>query len=82
MAQAWSKGHALLKIARDAGRAKRVLFVGDDRTDEEGFRILGSRVITVKVGRAGKTSARFRLGRQEEVRRLLELLVAVSHEPA
>lgn len=78
----WNKGHALLKIARGAGRAKRVLFVGDDRTDEEGFRTLGPKAITVKVGRSGKTSARFRLGRREEVRRLLELLVAISHEPA
>ena len=78
----WNKGHALLRIARLTGQARHVLFVGDDRTDEEGFRTLGPRAITVKVGRVGKTAARFRLGHQKEVRCLLELLVAISHEPS
>lgn len=77
----WNKGNALLKIARSLGRLNHVLFVGDDRTDEEGFRVLGPRAVTVKVGGAGKTAARFRLRRQGDVVRLLERLCRLAMCP-
>lgn len=77
----WNKGHALLKIARAAGKSASIIFAGDDRTDEEGFRALGSRAISIKVGGLSKkTAARFRLNRQKDVLGLLELLIAVSHD--
>lgn len=70
----WNKGHALLKIARLMGGGPGLLFVGDDRTDEEGFRVLGRRAVTVRVGSAARSAARFLLRRRERVEDLLRLL--------
>lgn len=77
----WDKGRALLKIARPARPGKRLLFVGDDRTDEAGFRTLGRRAFTVKVG-GGETAARYRLKNPAAVRRLLEFLAGVGGRQA
>lgn len=55
---AWGKGEAIALAARRL-RA-RVVFIGDDETDEEAFRSLGRGARTVKVG-GGPTSARERV---------------------
>lgn len=69
----WNKGDLIALAAR---RLKaRVLFVGDDATDEEGFRTLGRRAWTVKVG-PEKTVARYRLRTLREVDGLLAFLKA------
>ena len=65
----WHKGHALRKLA-DGGR---ILYAGDDATDELAFRLLGRKALTVKVG-PGPTAARYRLGGVSAVRRLLAAL--------
>lgn len=70
---AWNKGDAVLKIARAANAGRRIVFVGDDRTDEDVFALLRPRGVTVKVG-PGPTAARFRVARQEDVLRLLQLI--------
>lgn len=70
---AWNKGDAVLKIARAANAGRRIVFVGDDRTDEDVFALLRPRGVTVKVG-PGPTAARFRVRRQEDVVGLLEFL--------
>lgn len=70
----WNKGHALLRIARARRRSGLVLFIGDDRTDEEGFRVLGRRAVTVRVGPVRRSRARFILRRQAEVLPLLRFL--------
>ncbi|MBI4371403.1 MAG: trehalose-phosphatase [Elusimicrobia bacterium] len=70
----WNKGHALLKIARLARPGGRLLFVGDDRTDEEGFLALGRRAVTVRVGPASRTAARFLLKGRRDVDCLLQFL--------
>lgn len=46
-----------------------VIFPGDDRTDEEAFKVLKSHV-TIKVGK-GRTAANFRLNSPTEVKKLL-----------
>lgn len=57
-ADAWGKGDAIAFAAR---RLKaRVVFIGDDETDEEAFRRLGRGALTVKVG-PGPTRARERV---------------------
>lgn len=71
---AWNKGHALLKIAGSPGKAADLIFVGDDQTDEEGFRVLGPSAVTVRVGPAPKTAARFQIEGQGQVYSLLSLL--------
>jgi trehalose-phosphatase len=70
----WNKGHALLRIARSVGRGSNLMFVGDDGTDEEGFRILKGRAITVRVGPTQESRANFHLRSQTQVHSLLELL--------
>lgn len=75
----WNKGDALLKIARSLGPGWRLAFVGDDVTDEEGFRRLGSRALTVRVGPAPRTWARYRVEGQA---RVCDLLRAVEEAHA
>lgn len=50
-----------------------VLAVGDDKTDEDMFRALANRAITIKIGR-GNTLAQYSLANQAEMIRLLNLL--------
>ena len=61
---AWSDG---------AREEPAVLYVGDDVTDEDAFRELGSAAlaVTVQVGGGGETAARYRIAEQGEVARLL-----------
>jgi trehalose 6-phosphate phosphatase len=53
------KGSALRRLREQLGAAG-VLYLGDDVTDEDGFRALGADDVTVKVGE-GDTAARFRV---------------------
>ena len=49
------------------------IYVGDDATDEPAFAVL-NRGITVRVGPARHTKARYRLSNPREVRRFIERL--------
>ena len=53
------KGTALDRLRRDLG-ATGAVYLGDDVTDEDGFRVLGPDDVTVKVG-DGPTAARHRV---------------------
>ncbi|MBI2363324.1 MAG: trehalose-phosphatase [Elusimicrobia bacterium] len=64
------KGDAIRLAQRRLGIGAKVLFIGDDETDEEGFRRLGRAAWTVRVGR-GETSARWRVRGPAEVDALL-----------
>ena len=75
--EAGDKGTALRRLVAEA-RAERVLFVGDDVTDEAAFAAsLPVPAVMVRVGRSRCTRARYRLGRRGDVDRLLERLVAL-----
>ncbi len=69
----WSKGDALLRIARLSG-SRKMIFIGDDRTDEEGFKTLGARALSVRVGKEGPSAAQFFLRDYRQVHALLEFL--------
>jgi trehalose-phosphatase len=78
------KGTAVLALARRAGGfepSARVMYVGDDRTDEDAFRALRARLssaVTVRVAHdQEETAAEFRLSSPDEVREMLELLLAL-----
>jgi trehalose 6-phosphate phosphatase len=58
------KGSALVAL-RDEVAADAVAYFGDDVTDEDAFRALGPRDVTVKVG-DGETAARFRVEHPED----------------
>ncbi|HNW45711.1 MAG TPA: trehalose-phosphatase [Elusimicrobiales bacterium] len=84
----WRRGHkvfeALPRGAAHKGRAlellqKRLggplgLAVGDDLSDEDMFRALAGRGITVRVGRKAGSKAAYYLGGQAEVLRLLRFI--------
>lgn len=67
-----NKGHALLAMIERVGAAA-VFFVGDDVTDEDGFRAIADRGVTVKVG-PGATQAAHRVEDQRSAVRLLQRL--------
>lgn len=74
-----TKDHALAALAAASG-CRRLLFVGDDETDEWVFRRAPASWLTVRVG-AGPTAARFHLRSQAEVARLLGILARQAPAP-
>ena len=59
----WNKGDAVRAILALAGLQGRhpLVYIGDDRTDEDAFRALGRDDVAVQVGRRSGTCARYRL---------------------
>jgi trehalose 6-phosphate phosphatase len=72
----WDKGRAAAYLRRLLGRPWPIA-VGDDRTDEDMFTTFDGDGLTVRVGPAGRSSARFRLAGPEDVRKWLAELVEV-----
>ena len=70
-----TKGDAVARLLQRL-RLDVALFLGDDRTDEDVFRLGAPTVVGVRVG-AGRTAARWRIKTQEEVDVLLERLRAL-----
>ena len=66
-----TKGEALELLRAHTG-ADRVLYAGDDVTDEDAFAVLGDRDLGVKIGR-GPTLAGYRVRSPREVTELLAL---------
>ena len=77
----WNKGDAVRWIEADAtrrlGAAVRPVYVGDDRTDEHAFDAVGTRGITIVVGRR-PSLARCRLADPTAVEALLTRLVTMT----
>jgi len=81
----WDKGHAVLHILRARYGAAwsgsmRTIYVGDDRTDEDAFRVLSGLGITFRVGPSDKPTAALRnLPSVESVQALLVWLGGRPH---
>jgi trehalose-phosphatase len=79
---AWNKGKAVLRILGEVkalrDRAVLTIYIGDDITDEDVFKVLHARDISVKVGVSKATSANYRLAGPQEVSRFLTLLQQAS----
>ena len=81
----WDKGHAVLHILRERygpawSEHVRTIYAGDDRTDEDAFRVLSGLGITFRVGASdAPTEAARELANVDSVRALLEWL---AHRPA
>jgi trehalose-phosphatase len=68
----WNKGSAVAWIQEKLGKTEVLtIYVGDDVTDEDAFTALPDG-ITVKVGDASNTAARYSLDGPQEVRKFLE----------
>jgi trehalose 6-phosphate synthase/phosphatase len=84
----WDKGRAVLHILRTRygpswSEEARVIYVGDDQTDEDAFRFLAGLATTFRVGPADTpTAATRRLPDVNAVRALLEWLAARKARPA
>ncbi len=78
--RAANKGDALLNLRRTAG-ADTALYVGDDVTDEDVFRIdQPGRLLTVRVGASRSSSAAYYLRDQSDIDPLLARLVSLRQE--
>ncbi len=73
-ADAGDKGSAVQALLSSVGIA-RALYVGDDLTDEDVFRLPQPGLFTVHVGRDNDSAAQWRLPAQRNVARLLDWLV-------
>jgi trehalose 6-phosphate phosphatase len=70
----WDKGHAFNAIRDRLPGGWLGIFIGDDKTDEEGFATLGRRALTVRVGRVESSAAQFILSHRGQVDRLMAAL--------
>lgn len=68
----WNKGYAMRRLAGPKVGEWIPVLVGDDYTDEEGFKSLGPEAVTVRVGYKKDSNARFRLKNQRQVAPMLE----------
>lgn len=68
----WNKGYAMRRLLGAKVGDWIPVLVGDDNTDEEGFKSLGPEAITVRVGYKKDSNARFRLKNQRQVAPMLE----------
>jgi trehalose 6-phosphate phosphatase len=75
----WGKGDAVMKILREGRRNRLILplYFGDDRTDEDAFRALSSRGITIRVGADGSTEARYYVRNTGAVVKILKFIISV-----
>ncbi|HEX2866647.1 MAG TPA: trehalose-phosphatase [Ignavibacteriales bacterium] len=74
---AWNKGAASLKLLSMLSQqqeAPLVIYIGDDKTDEDAFRELERSAVTIRVGRGCSTSAKYRLRSVGEVEKLLMMI--------
>lgn len=74
----WNKGHALDMIRKNLPGGWMTVFVGDDHTDEEGFRTLGMRAMTIRVGAVKASAAQYVIPRRRLVDRLLTSILLRS----
>ncbi len=78
----WNKGKAVQKILRTVNTRNnkpRILYMGDDNTDEDVFKILGKNAITVRVGQKRKSCAHYYVKNISEVQKFLEWVDSVNN---
>jgi trehalose 6-phosphate phosphatase len=63
-------------------QTRHALYVGDDVTDEDVFRLADPRLVTVRIGPTDQTAARFALPGQEAIDELLQRLLAARGRAA
>jgi len=78
----WDKGKAVLWLLEDLDLERdkvRPIYIGDDRTDEDAFRVLGQRGAGILVSEQPRsTAARYALKNPAEVERFLQELIKMT----
>jgi len=78
----WNKGKAVQWLLRNtAGKfrhARFPIYIGDDVTDEDAFKVLKNQGLSIYVGKPGKSCARYYVKSIDEVRELLSLIVKLK----
>jgi trehalose-phosphatase len=79
----WNKGEAVLWLLQRLARERpglAPLYVGDDITDEDAFRVLAGRglCIAVRHDESRQTAADYAVADTQDVKRLLEMLAAIA----
>jgi trehalose 6-phosphate phosphatase len=69
-----NKGEALLQLMRHAG-SDRSVFIGDDVTDEDVFRLRNDHVLGIRVGNSSPSEADYCLSDQNQIGRLLDEII-------
>ncbi len=75
---AWNKGDVISWIIRNLGNGRIPIYVGDDTTDEDAFRAVKGKGISICIG--GSPEADYYLKRQEEVEMFLKELIKLSEK--
>ncbi|MDI6727865.1 MAG: bifunctional alpha,alpha-trehalose-phosphate synthase (UDP-forming)/trehalose-phosphatase [Thermodesulfovibrionales bacterium] len=68
----WNKGDAVSWIIENMGEGRFPVYIGDDTTDEDAYRILKDRGLSISIG--GSASADYYIQNQGEVRDFLMML--------
>ncbi|MBA4311284.1 MAG: trehalose-phosphatase [Chlorobiaceae bacterium] len=77
----WDKGQAILRILKmfRATDKSIIIFIGDDKTDEDAFKLLPSRAVTIRVGKNKSSNAKYFVRNTSEVRQFLENIISLKH---
>jgi trehalose 6-phosphate phosphatase len=72
----WDKGRGVLKVFEwlHLKEEPLLIYIGDDETDEDAFRVLGGIGLTVVVSKKGNSNARYRFRNVKEVWQFLKTL--------
>lgn len=77
----WNKGKAVLKVLtmiRNREKKYCVIYIGDDKTDEEAFEILDDKAITIRVGWSNNSHAKYYLKNPREVQLFLNKIESLN----
>lgn len=79
----WDKGRAVSWILAQQSRVEKrnkgfPIYIGDDNTDEDAFRVLRSKGLTVSVGRPKTSCAKYYLKDSKEVTRFLHRILKLK----
>jgi len=66
----WNKGDAVKWIWKNYGKKRIPVYVGDDETDEDAFKVIKGKGVGICIG--SSPEADYYLESQEEVKRLLQ----------
>jgi trehalose 6-phosphate phosphatase len=80
----WNKGCAVDRVLKSLRRRKEtfVVYAGDDRTDEDAFRRLRGRAVTVRVGGRIPSAAAYRVRDPKQIADFLRTIEAATRKGA